>query len=33
MSEFWDKNPEAWKACHIDVQPVAKGMKDFVAWG
>lgn len=32
MTEFWDKNPEAWKACRTDIVPPKQGIKDFVDW-
>jgi hypothetical protein len=32
MSEFWDKQPEAWAACHKNVQTPTKALGEFVAW-
>jgi len=32
MTEFWDKNPEAWKACRFNCQPVMSAMEDYVKW-
>jgi hypothetical protein len=30
--EFWAKNPEAWKACRKDPQPILHTMEKFHAW-
>lgn len=30
--EFWDKNPEAWKACRFNPKPLADTMQAYVAW-
>lgn len=32
MSEFWDKHPDAWKACRENVQPVKETMSKYVSW-
>lgn len=32
MSEFWDKNPDAWKACRENLQPINHTMKKYVKW-
>jgi hypothetical protein len=32
MSEFWDKNPEAWAACHENQVPAVPAMLEYVAW-
>jgi DNA polymerase III alpha subunit (gram-positive type) len=32
MSEFWDKNPQAWKACRENVQPIKETMAKYVSW-
>lgn len=32
MTEFWDKNPEAWAACRKDTVPAEKAMREYVNW-
>lgn len=32
MSEFWDKNPQAWNACRIDLKPIKETMTNYVNW-
>jgi DNA polymerase III alpha subunit (gram-positive type) len=32
MSEFWDKNPEAWAACRKDLQPIEPTMQAYSKW-
>lgn len=31
-TEFWDKNPEAWKACRKNLLSPKDGMKQFDSW-
>lgn len=32
MSEFWDKNPKAWAACHEDRVAAEVAMQEYVTW-
>lgn len=32
MTEFWDKNPEAWAACRESPRPIGKTMGEYVGW-
>lgn len=32
MTEFWDKNPEAWKKCRENLQPVQQAMESYISW-
>lgn len=32
MTEFWDKNPEAWAECRKDPKPAVYAMRDYVEW-
>lgn len=32
MTEFWDKNPEAWKACRANIKPIGPTMTAYRAW-
>lgn len=32
MSEFWDKNPQAWAACQTDQEEPYFAMKGFIDW-
>ena len=32
MSEFWDKNPEAWKACRENTRDPEEAMQDYDKW-
>jgi hypothetical protein len=30
--EFWDKNPEAWAACRMNLRDPAEAMQEYVTW-
>ena len=30
--EWWKRQPEAWKACHENLQPPEKAMADYLVW-
>lgn len=30
--QFWERNPEAWEQCHIDVKPPSIAMPEFRTW-
>ncbi len=32
MTEFWNKNPEAWAACRTDIVDPKQAMVDYVVW-
>ncbi len=32
MRDFWDKNPEAWAACHKNQVAAVHAMNDYVTW-